>query len=778
MMAARTWRVLMMCGVLVLSGITSGDSLFPVDRQLWKPVADEVYLQEVAQRVPTDGPVVSVAAYQGACYAVMAGQVYVLEGDALKPVSGAPSGVREVQVPDGSLWALADTGLFRLQGTRWEKLDDRVYVDLCMHLGVLHAATLDEVYRLIDGKLISLKPESGYYSNNTSNDMADGTQIHVNPVQMGPVQRIVSYSGTLYVLRPGKLVLFDGLVVNDGILDWGALPSPRTHDMIAPDSRLLITTEKGLAVLRGAAMTVLKGEDGLPYEDTTCLAQGFDGDIWIGTTKGAIRMLRDDWHYFGAHHWLPGDNVRDIAVEGKDVYIATDHGIGIIHYEPYTLRKKADYYERWLDEWGHKRLGFIHPLGWDDKFGWVRGITDNDGGHTTPYLAAMSFKYAATGDETAREAALDSFKAMIWLDEITPKKGFVARAIWSTVADKNERSPGGSGGIPAKWYPTDGGNWYWKGDTSSDEIDGHFYSVSIFHDLAAKGIEKARAAEHLARIATHILDNGWKLVDIDGQPTRWGRWDPEYLLRPYGMGSRGLNGMSAQNYMLTAYGLTADTRFEDGFKQLIDWGYHKYTVRQRVAFPPEDIVWWDDELGFRTFYTLLRYTKDPRMRSIYLRSLERSWETKRMEHVGWFNFTYSAITGNDGENEEAVRNLREWPLDCIEHNFENSHRDDLATPRGYVAYLLGTRGMSPRETCVKRGSQDALPYDGGFDSRRLMEPTGFLRDYWMGRYHGFIEAPTTTDPELLAVERRLGLQLGAAPYEGPGRPDDLLLIGK
>ena len=47
-------------------------------------------------------------------------------------------------------------------------------------------------------------------------------------------------------------------------------------------------------------------------------------------------------------------------------------------------------------------------------------------------------------------------------------------------------------------------------------------------------------------------------------------------------------------------------------------------------------------------------------------------------------------------------------------------------------------------------------------------------DYWLGRYHGFIEAPTTTDPELISVPRRPGLQLGAEPYDGPGRPADLI----
>ena len=43
------------------------------------------------------------------------------------------------------------------------------------------------------------------------------------------------------------------------------------------------------------AMTGLRGSDGLPYEDVTCLAEGFEGDLWIGTTHGAIRKVGEGY---------------------------------------------------------------------------------------------------------------------------------------------------------------------------------------------------------------------------------------------------------------------------------------------------------------------------------------------------------------------------------------------------------------------------------------------------------------------------------------------------
>ena len=618
---------------------------------------------------------------------------------------------------------------------------------------------------------MNIRPKGGFLSNNTTLITEDGSQILPDPVEIGPIERIASYSGTLYLMQPRELGLLAGAVFIPGPMDWGTLPGTVARDMVALGSRLYFATDRGLGVLRGMAMTTLNGSAGLPYEDATCLAKGFDGDLWIGTTQGAIRKTEDEYHFFGADHWLPGDHVRDIAVDDRVAYIATDAGLGVIRYEPYTLLKKSAWFEREADDWGFKRLGFVHRLYWaGDELGWVREISDNDGGHTAHYLAAMAFKYAATRDEKARQEAVEAFKAMIWLDDVTPKPGFIARAIWSVKADKGHRGDRGSGGLPAKWNPTDDGLWLWKGDTSSDEVDAHFYAVSLFHDLVAAGAEKERAGKHLSNIASHIIDNGWVLRDMDGKPTRWGRWDPEYLLRPYGFEARGLNGMQAQTYLQTAHALTGDAKFQQGLEQLLKWQYHTYTVRQKIAFPPESVVPWDDLLAFRCYYPLLRYARDPELRSIYLRSIERSWETMRMQQLPFFNFIYGALTGNDCEAPQAVRHLREWSLDLITHSYRNSHRSDLVTQPGYVAYAGGTRAISPRESSSKWDIRTALAYDGGDGGKSVRPPSFWLEEYWMGRYYGLIEPPQTREAAATTLSPRNRKPVGAAPYDGPARP--------
>ncbi|XOV94102.1 MAG: hypothetical protein ACFHWX_05230 [Bacteroidota bacterium] len=464
---------------LLLSSFNKIDS--DPDKKYWKSVADDVYLQEVSKKIPSTNPVTSISTLGDQAYLVMNSQVFNLKGEQFVLEKNAPKDVNRLISLGDDLWALSKTGLFRRKGKSWAKVSDLEIVDMCMHLGVPHAASKEDVYKLDGDKLISLKPAGGYLDSDITNLMEDGTQVHPDPVRLGPISKIDSYSETFYALRNGELIQFDGTIVSTDFIDWGKLPSRKTNDILSFGSKLYISTDRGLGELRGATLEIIKGEEGLPVENTTSLVRDFDNDLWIGTTRGAVRKIGDEWQYFGADHWLPNNKVNEIAVSGKTVFIATDGGVGVISYEPYTLAKKASYYERHLNEWGHKRLGFIHTVRQHDGE-WIREISDNDGAHTATYLAAMTYKYKVTGDETARTEAVEALKALVWLERITPIDGFFARAIYAKDGDKGGLSKQGSGGLPAKWYETEDGKFYWKGDTSSDEVIAHFYAVSLFHD--------------------------------------------------------------------------------------------------------------------------------------------------------------------------------------------------------------------------------------------------------------------------------------------------------
>ena len=725
---------------------------------LWRPVRDEVFLQETGRKVASAEPLSAVAVFEGKVFAGSDKGLYELNGDKLEPVSQMRETINRLVATSGTLWAITGHGLWRYQSGAWQKISEDPVTDVAEHLGEIVVAGGNHLWRLHGDKLETLS---------------------TNEAPFG-ISRVVSHCETLYIQGGDRLTFLNGQVFGgldvysfpaDLGWDWGDLPSRTVRDALSLGSALYFATDRGLGVFRGMSLTPLRGEQGLCYEDTTCLARGFTNDLWIGTTRGAIRMAGGQFNYFAGLRWLPDDRVNAIAAEQTAVYVATTKGLGIIEYEPFTLLKKAAYYERHLEEWGQKRLGFTHKLEWDDglkKF--VREISDNDGGYSGDYLAAESYRYAVTKDPEARKEAANTFQALRWLEAMTGIPGFPARAVF-TKGDQDHKSMSGSGGLPAEWHDTADGKFEWKGDTSSDELCSHFYSTTLFLELAAQGKEKDQAKQHLAKIATHLLDHHWQLIDLDGKPTRWGRWDPEYFTTDEGRADRGLQALEILSFMKTAATLTGDTKFAAAYQKLVEMGYPEYTVRQRnTPPPPENISHFEDQLALWSYWNLLRFEKDPQLRSIYRRSLERSYEVIRVEQNPWFNFVYGALTGNDCEVELSANHLRGWPLDLVVWSYQNSHRADLRTPSGFVALNGGSRTFLPRETEPLRWDHWLMQADGGTGGHDVAEPSGWLLAYWMGRFYGFIEAPTDADPKLLAVERGRTRALAVMPYSGPPQP--------
>ena len=685
-----------------------------------KAIHDDVYLQELGSQIASAEPLLAVGIEGTNVFAGTQRGLVHLEAAALVPVPGVAGPIHRI-VPAGEhLWAAGPAGLYRLDAGGWRKVSGESVTDVTRHRGAVLAATGNLLWRVVGDRL---------------------EPFTTNPAPF-VITRVLSHQDSLWVHGNGRLTVcadgrFGALDVyasaTDQAWDWGTLPSPETHDALAAGSRILIATDRGLGVLRGMSMTACRGPDGLPVEDTRCLARGFGDDLWIGTGHGAIRWTEGAFHYFTGRRWLPNDRVNAIASAGHVIYLATDAGLGIITYEPYTMLKKAAYYERHLEEWGQKRLGLVHKLEWDDGLKeFVREAGDNDGGYTGDYLAAEAYRWAVTHDPVARREAVNTFQGLRWLEALTGIRGFPARSVW-VKGERGHKSAHGSGGYPAEWHDGADARFEWKGDTSSDELCSHFYAVGRFLELAAEGDEIPQAREHLRRMARHVVTHGWQLVDLDGQPTRWGRWDPEYFKTDEGHFDRGLQCLELLSFVRTAQVLGGDASMEEAHGRLKALGYPDQRVR-------------------------------------YRRSFERTYEVVRVEQQPWFNFVHAVVSGDASELPPAAAHLCEWPLDLRTWSFHNSHRADLRTPAGYVALKAGVRAFSPREREPMRWDGWTMQADGGSDGRDVVEPSGWLLAYWMGRYHGLIEAPTATDPAVLTVASRPGSGPGAKPYDGPARP--------
>jgi hypothetical protein len=478
----------------------------------------------------------------------------------------------------------------------------------------------------------------------------------------------------------------------------------------------------------------------LPFSEFTVVAVESPSVTWIGSAQGAARLQTPDRRveYFAGERWLPDDHVTGFGFEGSTTWIETPKGLARIEYKPMTLAEKSrafvDRIQKRHNRWGFTATSELRVAG---DLSTNRTVsTDNDGLWTAIYVAAECFRYKVTGEADARENARRGMQAILRLESITDIPGFPARS-FVKVGEDVQPSDG-------EWHDTPDKAWRWKGDTSSDEIVGHYFVYPIYYDLVADESEKAALRATLERITNHILDHDYQLIDVDGQRTRWGWWTPELIWKE--PGETGLRALHLLSHLRVAMHLAGATpsaaKFRAAYEDLIKTHkYHLLTRNQKIAIPGH-INHSDDELAFLSYYPLLQYETNPDLIAVYKQSLDRSWQIERPERNPLWNVIYAVGTGaKEFDLAESNRTLREIPMDTITWTVKNSTRLDVPVdPLNDRFSRKQSLIVLPYDE-IPMWKWNGNPYnlDGGNGGRSEDDGAYFLLPYWMGRYHRLFE---------------------------------------
>lgn len=478
----------------------------------------------------------------------------------------------------------------------------------------------------------------------------------------------------------------------------------------------------------------------LPVNDFTVIAVESPTITWIGSAQGIVRLNTSTHRveYFAGERWLPDDRVTGIGFLNGETWVETPKGFSRIDYTPMTLEEKSRAFvervQKRHNRWGLTATSDLMVAG--DLSSNRTVSTDNDGLWTAMYVAAECFRYKVTGAIDARDNARRGMQAILKLEAITGIPGFPARSFIKIGEDVQPRD--------GEWHDTPDQAWRWKGDTSSDEIVGHYFVYGIYYDLVADPQEKEELRAALDRITGHILDHGYQLIDVDGQRTRWGWWGPAAIWAEASeTGLRALHILSHLRVaMHLAEGTPSGAKYRAAYEDLIrTHKYHLLTRNQKIAIPGH-INHSDDELAFLSYYPLMRYETNPQLLQVYKESLERSWQVERPERNPLWNVIYAAGTGTqEFDRAESIQTLREIPMDTITWTVRNSQRLDV------VIDPMSDRFKRPQSLIVLPYDEIPMwkwngnPYalDGGNGGRSEDDGAYFLLPYWMGRYHHLIE---------------------------------------
>lgn len=557
--------------------------------------------------------------------------------------------------------------------------------------------------------------------------------------------------------------------------------------------RLWFACKAGVGCRMTNGWRFFEGKDGLPWNDFTSIAPATGGGVWFGTRLGAIFFNGHDWHYRQGPRWLIQDEVRQIAVDSQNnAWIATSGGLSCLQRHPMTLAQKAEFFENEIEHYIKRTsYGYVAEASLRspaDKSTAHPGDSDNDGLWTAMYGAGECFAFAATRNPKAKERAKRSFEALRFLQKVaqggshSPPKGFVARTVrpidWpdpnlgrlerDRAAQEHDRL---WKFLEPRWPKSADGAWYWKGDTSSDELDGHYYFYPLYFDFCADTpAEKERVREVVRDLTDHLLDHDFVLIDHDGKPTRWAIFGPKHLNHdPNWWLERGLNSLSILSYLSVATHITGDAKYEAAANKLInEHGYAHNAMLSKVQFGPGSGNQSDDEMAFMCFYNLLRYSRLEPLRSLMRYSFFMYWANEAPEMNPFFNFSYAAHSLNatatnafgqfsiqpwPGWMEDSMATLYGFPLDRLNWQHKNRHRLDVQrltrqasvdlyeARQGDRGYRVNGKVLPIENRHFNHWNTDPWRLDYEGQGNELASGTVFLLPYYLGLYHGFIEKP-------------------------------------
>ena len=169
------------------------------------------------------------------------------------------------------------------------------------------------------------------------------------------------------------------------------LPSDKIYAVRVDEDRVWVGTSQGLALLEHGTWTVYKEEDGLAHRGVLAIdVSPITGDIWVATMSGLNRFSGGKFETFTQFNsGLANDVIYSVLCDGKDVWVATGGGAGVLDtytgkwgiytdqnapmHEPWTYSICAGGGKVFIAAWGG---GVIE---WNKTAQRFRDYTDPDG---------------------------------------------------------------------------------------------------------------------------------------------------------------------------------------------------------------------------------------------------------------------------------------------------------------------------------------------------------------------------------------------------------------
>jgi hypothetical protein len=493
-----------------------------------------------------------------------------------------------------------------------------------------------------------------------------------------------------------------------------------------------------------------------------------------------------------------------------------------------TLRQKAEYYD-WISDKIHLVSESVRPYSLphdvtlkgdvpleivsDDKIPAVELYhwDENHGLWGSLFVASQAFRYAVTGDAGALKTLRRAFTGTYNQMKITGVEGLFTREYRDSSIPGDECPPdgpeyskpvdrtgnrwvkldaeacswywdpkagGGSGAMvkdnPAHCVDRKYANMCWQRNCSKDESSGHNFAAAVIYLLVDDPELKGMASEILTGFANHLMDNGYRIVDYDGTPTKYGSYFALSLDEFPGFNAN--LALAATRSGLVAGG--GDKKFRDAYYNCLlqlkgefkciageynnPLDYREYMKDGVGLNLPCSIQNYDNvNMALLNYFILVMYEGNEKFRNQYryyfhegtryANSIGQSLWTELNPHwnfliAGLLDPTDKGTFGVTIDETAALKMINDGI--CTLKNFPEANIDNKTDTTKYLEACLSSRhgslalGPIPvEERCQRQFIWWGDPYERqvcGGNPKVANRPGGYLLPYWAGRYFGFI----------------------------------------
>lgn len=262
----------------------------------------------------------------------------------------------------------------------------------------------------------------------------------------------------------------------------------------------------------------------------------------------------------------------------------------------------------------------------------------------------------------------------------------------------------------------------YKSDSSADELVGHMFLFKVMYDVLAKEDPELGAliANACDRLAQHLSDNSYLMVDATGQPATWSNFNRATLASGSSLAETPLHAMVLLSVFKVAAYVTGYQKWEDEYRFAATDPAYEYAAAtaqqyERMVLAAEYAVGEEtspivgnvldllretnlislvyrsfhnysaEEMAMLTLYTLFQLETDKTLLKHYREALDDWWITAGCgENPLWYliyQLAYPDKAKKDAFGnaviETAAWSLSRHPTDLAGYSATNPNRDDL-----------------------------------------------------------------------------------------------------